>query len=856
MNCLRSRLEEYAVGRSVDELAPSLSSLVHALLKGKAADYADPQLFIELTYPTDSMRAVLSAAFGAMRAKRGRVAAMLLDADMGSGKTHLLALMLHLLYSLRKWPHFRREAERLLGEDAAALDQPTAVLAVDLKTGSAAETLELFEESLGMAGDRAAADLIREAKHDPAQIDAVGLAKLINARTNLAVLVDELFGFALMNCDNPNHEMARLLKLIYELVQRRRPLADSGESAVVLLAASARSDQGRWRQVSRGCGIGVFVDQFERDLERIKMSAGSRWVSPKEAVRIAAKRLGLSPNDFSRGLYDLAEKVLREDALFPGAHHLRGLIKALAAYALAACEAGHERATAAHLTEAAISALLGADAHRYRSLYDVIKARVGADGDLLYAVNAVFTGSMVGDVERLAAVVTGDRGVVTSTERWLMDELLQVMPSQRAVQAVRKLEAVPHIKAIKGEGEAVYAVTPFLNVRAYLMEAFSRTANAKAVDARQRLREILYAQTPQWGNVVVADGPEAFDPKELRDGALNLVVVLSGDPKRVFERVGRSSLAVAAVAPNYDVLMPALTKEEAFIDAVEEAKRYLEARESGRASRAAPDRKIYERIVESLQRELVEAAAELGSKVFNELMMAVADSLAYAYYRSPATGELKPVRVDSTEFVRAGSESGKKENKDLRYEKLVEAMHAEAVEAVRNAVDAYLEALAQTVDFVYEGKRASSLGHKFEPGSKAELPKSTYVAKVGEQYFTFSREAYQAFLEAVRESAVRRGYAVQERGDLVIIERIERPRPSPPPPTAAAPATPPQPLPDFQRLPDLDAVLRTIVEGAEVELVFEVSDPSVVIALLNANRERVKRVTVRTDGLTYTYSGG
>lgn len=846
MKCLRSRLEEYAVGRSVDELAPSLSSLVHSLLKGNGTDYSNPQLFIELTYPTDSMKVALSLVFGALRAKRDRFAALLLDADMGSGKTHLLALLLHLFYSLKKWDYFTRKLrttlEKLLGDDVVELEKPVAVLAVDLKTGSAAETLKLFEDSLRLAGDHAAADLIKEADYDPSRISGVNLVKSINAKTSLVVLIDELFGFAVMNCNDPEHEMAYLLRLIYELVQRRRPLADSGDSAVALLVASARSDYRGWKRISEICKIGVIVEQFERDLQRVRLTAGSRWVSADEAIRIVAQRLSLSPNDFSRGLYDLAEKVLREDTLFPQAHHLRGLLKALAAYALSACKAGHSKAATVHLTETAISALLGTDAHRYKSLYDVVRGRVGNDQDLLYAVNAVFTGSMVGDAERLAAVVAGDKGVVSSTERWLMEELSYVVPMDRAAQAIKKLETLPYVRMVKN-GEVVYTVVPFLNIRAYLGEVFNEAVKSEAVDAPRRLKELLRSATvPAWSNLLVIE--DEFDPKELRDGVLNFVVVLSGNPRSVLEKAGRA-LAVVAVAPRYNVLVPALTRADAFMKAVGETRRYLEERED--VKRVAVNEKIYEHILKSFQKELVEAAVELGSRVFNELMHAVADSLADAYFKSPVTGAIEPVKVKP--------ELGRREfARGIAYERLLEAMHVERDEAVNNVVSAYLKALAQIINFIYDEKTATSLGRRFEPGTRAELPKSTYIANVAGQYFIFSKEAYRTFLETVRENVIKQGYAVHERGDLIIIERVEQLQPQRQPSLSPTVVAVPSASVLPGRLQDFDAVLQTIVEGAEVELVLEVTDPSVVVALLNAIRGNVKRVTVKSGGSTYTYS--
>jgi hypothetical protein len=187
-----------------------------------------------------------------------------------------------------------------------------------------------------------------------------------------------------------------------------------------------------------------------------------------------------------------------------------------------------------------------------------------------------------------------------------MEELLYVMPKDRAAQTVKKLETLPHVKMVKN-GEVVYVVAPFLNIRAFLSEAFNEAVKSEAADAaRHRLKELLHTtMLPTWSNLVVVEDPATFDPKELRDGVFNLVVVLSGDPRSALEKVGRSSLAVAAVAPNYDVLTPALARADAFIKAVGDARKYLEARESEHVKKMIPDRKIYERVLESFRQELV-----------------------------------------------------------------------------------------------------------------------------------------------------------------------------------------------------------------------------------------------------------
>jgi hypothetical protein len=515
----------------------------------------------------------------------------------------------------------------------------------------------------------------------------------------------------------------------------------------------------------------------------------------------------------------------------------------MAAYALAACEAGHGRATAAHLTETAISALLGIDASRYKSIYDVIRRKVG--GDVLYAVNAVFTGSMVGDPERLAAVVAGDRSAVSSTERWLMEELQQIMPTEAAIKAVKALETIPHIRVVESGGEAAYVVTPFLNVKSFLMELFNEALKTEAVDAPRRLKEfLLRSRVPGWANVVVAaDGD--FDPKQLRDGALNLIVVLGGDPRRVLERARGFA---AAAAPKYDALAPAFAKESAFMRAVSEAKVYLETREGERVRKAGE--KIYERIMESYRRELLDVAVEKASEVFGELTRTIADALSDAYYKTP-TGAVEPVKVRPT---RHDAKPGEK----MRYETLLEGLELNRNEAVGSALARYLETLAQSVGFIYDPKIAEALGRRFEPGNRTELSKTNRVAQVAGQYYAFSRDAYEAFLQEVRKEALRRGCAVYERGDLVVVE--QRPQQTPPPrpatPETRQTASEPQPAPQPQRTYGFDAVLQAVAEGAEVEVSFVVADPGLAAALLNAVRGNVKRLQVKSGGQTYTYVGG
>jgi hypothetical protein len=427
-----------------------------------------------------------------------------------------------------------------------------------------------------------------------------------------------------------------------------------------------------------------------------------------------------------------------------------------------------------------------------------------------------------------------------------MEELKQIMPTEAAAKSVKALETLPHIKAVDSDGKAAYVVTPFLNVKAFLMELYNEALKTEAVDAPRRLKEfLLRSQTPSWANVAVAD--EDFDPKQLRDGALNLIVVLNGDPRQALEKARGFA---AAVAPKYDALVSAFVKESAFMRAVSEAKAYLESRESERMKKAGE--KIYERILESYRKELLDAAVDKASEVFNELTRAVANALSDAYYKTP-TGAVELVKVELAEL-------GAGPVRTMKYDSLLESLELKRNETVGSALSKYLEALAQAVGFIFNDKVAKALGHRFEFGNYIELSKTNRIAQVANQYYTFSREAYDSFLQAVREEALKRGYAVYERGDLVIIERKPQQLPPPqlttpePQPTAQLPAaqSPAQP----QRAYDFDAVLQAITEGAEVEVSFVVADPGVAAALLNAVKNNIKKLQVKSGGWTYNYIGG
>jgi hypothetical protein len=87
---------------------------------------------------------------------------------------------------------------------------------------------------------------------------------------------------------------------------------------------------------------------------------------------------------------------------------------------------------------------------------------------------------------------------------------------------------------------------------------------------------------------------------------------------------------------------------------------------------------------------------------------------------------------------------------------------------------------------------------------------------------------------------------------------IERRPQQPPPPQPVAPELQPatQQSAQPQRAAyDFDSVLNAVAEGAEVEVSFVVTDPGVAAAFLNAIKNNIKSLQVKSGGRTYTYVG-
>jgi len=406
-----------------DELAPSLGAVILAIGEGRVEKgeppYYKPSVFFELTHPSDNFMSVLKSVVEALRS-RG-VASIFLNLDMGSGKTHLLTLLLHLFASYNMAPEqlsgYLDEYKSRTGynEDLA---KKTVVFAFDLRTPRlATRYLKLTERILSKLGSYKAAELVKRAYEEGKLPNAKDLAETIDKEFNILILIDELHFAATttISDEEDRRVVADVVKFVLDLVNYRRVLS-RGASGIAVVVASARRDFYWWLEIRDEVdtifrtSIEGFIDQ----MQRIESTAETRWLSLDETKRVLERRLGLGKGDFDKVFHKsfdkFIERVVRADSDVPQAHHLRSLIKAMAIYALEAYRFSDSIVTPAHFTEDVIDVLLpgSEQAIGYKSIYGAIADSLKSSArrqEVLLAVNSIFSLTITGAPEKLVEMV-------------------------------------------------------------------------------------------------------------------------------------------------------------------------------------------------------------------------------------------------------------------------------------------------------------------------------------------------------------------------------------------------------------------------------------------------------------------
>jgi hypothetical protein len=481
-----------------DELAPSLGAAILAIGEGRVEEgglpYHKPSIFFKLTHPSDNFMSVLKNVVEALRGKG--VASIFLNLDMGSGKTHLLTLLLHLFASYNLAPEqlsgYLDDYKTRTGYNEA-LANKTVVFAFDLRTPRlAARYLKLTERLLGKLGDYRAAELVKRAYEEDKLPDAKELAESIDRSINILILVDELHYAATLGDEEDRRIVMEVVKFISDLVNYRRALC-RGSSGIAIVVASARRDFNRWLEIkdSLDARFRISIEGFIDQMQRIESTAQTRWLSLDEAKRILEKRLGLNRGEFEKAFHKsfdkFIERVVKADTDVPQAHHLRSLIKAMAIYALGAYRASDSIVTPARFTEDVIDVLLPGDelAIRYKSIYDTITDFLKSSArreEVLLAVNSIFSLTITGAPEKLVEMVRvaktrtppQDIPVVKEVE---LREILKVHGLSDSIinEVVDALDTIhPNIhRVLLASNDYAYFIVPIVSVLAIFRKMIS-----------------------------------------------------------------------------------------------------------------------------------------------------------------------------------------------------------------------------------------------------------------------------------------------------------------------------------------------------------------------------------------------
>jgi hypothetical protein len=580
---------------SPDELAPSLGLTVAALAEGRVdLPYANTDEFLRLTQLTSNFKAVLKAVHSALGSRSSL--SLFLDLDMGSGKTHLLTLILHLYAACPEdFMLYLPLLEEYIREGCYSpqLAKDAVVLAFDLRTPGEVyrSPLKLLARQLKRVGVREEeASKVKDFAEREAALGPEGLAQwlaeVIPADKHVIVLVDELYHALIFAQESTLYALERFISFLNFFINYRRQRA-AGRSGLVVLVASARRDYEKWvtifRETPEKRRAAALVDTFMSQLQRLVAVVPTEWLGLEDAKRIIERRLGCSyARVFHESFDRLIARVVKADTDIPQAHHLRSLIKALAIFALNAVNEGDPVVTPARFSGEIIDTLILDPAYKdlaniYRSHYEeaVEAARKLGKREVALAANAVFASTITGSEEKLIQMVRlakTSRGPIRELPLVSAKELEDVLAAlgvdrKTAADAIADLPLVcPVVHSVRtAEGGIAYFVAPAIDVKAYFLRLRNRLENEHFTGRRGELAAVL------------KDFLEMLPPPETESVTFRLV--------EGFERLGgldADRLHVLVYAePNWLkelVTAPEMQREELRRRVIEEAKRFLEDR--------------------------------------------------------------------------------------------------------------------------------------------------------------------------------------------------------------------------------------------------------------------------------------
>jgi hypothetical protein len=475
-----------------DKLAPSLGLVIRSIVEGTPYGgeeyYHRPSIFFALTYPTVNFLNILKSVVQTFM--NGGAKGIFLNLDLGSGKTHLLTLLLHLFATCNLVPEHCTDLQNYKDVGyGLELAKKTVVFAFDLRTPKNVYNyqLKLTKVILDKMNLKDAAALIERSIEEERMPDPQKLAEAIPRDTHILILIDELYYGALSTDPEERDIVKNVISFVCKLLDYRRNIPR--KSGIVVAVATARRDELQWQKLKASGELDQWlattVETFINQLDRILGVQETRWLSIEDAKRIIEKRFELPLHSFDKYYHNtfskFIEKIIRVDTDVPQAHHMRSLIKAMAIFTLNAIKAGDNIVTPAHFDESIITTLLmGAEnlTQIYRSIYGEIDTFVQNSKVLHLAVNAIFALTITGDPRRLIDVVRVAKAGTHSPSSELKSiplveerELIDILKTHgfdereiaNVVDSLAKLHTHIHCVNVPGRGYAFF-VAPVVSV--------------------------------------------------------------------------------------------------------------------------------------------------------------------------------------------------------------------------------------------------------------------------------------------------------------------------------------------------------------------------------------------------------
>jgi hypothetical protein len=831
-----------------EQLAPSLGTVILAIGEGKVEEeeipYYKPSVFFKLTHPSDNFISLLKSVVESLR-KRG-VASIFLNLDMGSGKTHLLTLLLHLFASYILTPEqlssYLDDYKPRTGYNET-LANKTVVFAFDLRTPRlATRYLKLTEKLLSKLGDYRAAELVKRAYEEDRLPSAKELAETIDKNFNLLILIDELHYATTLGDEEDRRIVAEVVKFVLDLVHYRRALG--GSSGIAVVVASARRDFDRWLEVRDLLDprFRVLIEGFIDQMQRIESTTQTRWLSLDEAKRILEKRLGLKKGDFEKVFHKsfdkFIERVVKADTDVPQAHHLRSLIKAMAIYALEAYRVSDNIVSPARFTEDVIDMMLpGSElAIGYKSIYsaiaDLLKSSIHRE-EILLAINSIFSLTITGAPEKLVEMVRvaktrtppQDMPVVKEVE---LREILKVhgLLDSMINEVVEALDTVhPNIHRVSlTGGDYGYFIIPIASVLAIFRKMINDEYKAlmgdpirlaericeedllklehsddlielKAIESLQELEKKPHSSDKFYAYIYVDKGflTQLSEEKQTKDVSFNTMKM---DAKKFLERKGVHNLVI---------VLPKITKEaldgKARSLAVDSAMSYVINEYIAPLEKREGHDEVAKRLLEI---ELSDLKAEMGRRLSEALAnftSSMEKAFAEALYYTPKGVMSEPIAID----IR------RREVKGHKIQEVIDAFRMDLSKVIADASRLLAEKVKQgrmilpSIDMAIKVVRRAieeDLKTKQTASFRVDEPRVEKLEDVEDRWIYIPPKIMKQITESIIkqvEDAFKDKYEVRKRleGERYTItlvpitqqpiEIFPQPQPQPQPPTSPSP---------------------------------------------------------------------